>query len=217
MVEFPTVTYEAPEYLNQLDDIFTKLLKYENDYSEELLEIRKQQIKKHSYGHSIADILNDLANLIGQAQTPHTDAIMEHSHKMLVELHAPVYFHVPFNHKPFHKWEQWTFGELLDKYTCLALSKGWEDYYTLPKDFSKNKRVTKWGLEDFDVDYESIKNYHIFDMLNDLVINDYIICGYDPRSFMNDDERNRLLKTFNKDSLIDVKLKEKYTPEELGI
>ena len=215
MIELPRVTYEVPDYLGNLDEIFQKLLKYETDYSRELVEIRKQQIRKHSYGQSIADILNDLANLIGQAETPHTDIIMEHSHKMLIELHSPVIFNISINLEPFHKWETWSLNELLDKYTCLALSKGWEDYYTLPKDFSKNKRVGKYGLEDFDIDYDSIKNYHVLDMLTDLILNDYLICGYELRSFMDMDENNRLLQTFNKDSLIDVKLKEKYSPEEL--
>ena len=50
-------------------------------------------------------------------------------------------------------------------------------------------------------------------MLNDLVVNDHIICGYELRSFMNCDSDNRLLEPFNhhySDKIIEVKLKEKY-------
>ena len=215
LLKIPRVTYNESKYTKEdLDEIFDKLLRYEANYSPELLEIRKEQILNHSQCYFIVKVLKELSNLIGQSQNQCNETKMNYLQEELIELHSPVIFNVPINLEPFHKWETWTFGELLDKYTCLALSKGWEDYYTLPKDFSKNKRVTKWGLEDFDIDYDSIKNYHILDMLNDLVINDYIICGYDLRSFINPDEYN-LLDTFNQDSLIDVKTKEKYTLEEI--
>lgn len=214
MTELPRITYEVQDHLGNLDEIFQKLLRYENDYSPELVEIRKQQIRKHSRGYAIADLLNDLANLIGQKQTECTELIMEHTQDQLITLHSPVIFNIPINLEPFHKWETWSFRELYDHYITLAIDKGWEDYYTLPKDFSKNKRIGKYGLEDFDIDYDSIKNYHVLDMLSDLILNDYLICGYELRSFMDMDENNKLLQTFNKDSLIDVKLKEKYSPPE---
>lgn len=215
MRELPRIKYEETNYLEKLDEIFSKLLKYEDGYSEELVTIRKKQILNHSRGFEIADILNSLSNLIGTNQDQSTDIIMKMSFERLIECHSPVIFNVPFNAEPFHKWEEWTFAELYDKYMCIVMSKGWEDFYSLPKDFSKNKHVTN-GRLDFDVDYDLIKNYHIIDMLNDLVINDYLICGYDIRSFMNTYDGNRLLNTFNKDCLIDVKLKEKYILEELN-
>ena len=47
MVEYPRVTYKEINYEDKLDEIFTKLLKYEENISEELLAIRKEQILKH--------------------------------------------------------------------------------------------------------------------------------------------------------------------------
>lgn len=215
MKEFPRITYkESSDYTKEdLDEIFEKLLKYETDYSSKLVEIRKEQILKHSQGYSIARCLNELANLIGR-ECHYAEPIMEHVHKELIELHSPVIFNIQINLEPFHKWETWTFAELYDHYIFLATAKGWEDYYSLVNDFSKNKRVGKYGLEDFDIDYNLIKNYHVLDMLNDLILNDYKICGYELRSFMNLDVNNRLLQTFNQDSLIEVKLPEKMTIEE---
>ena len=206
MVEFPTVTYEAPEYLNQLDDIFTKLLKYENDYSEELLEIRKQQIKKHSQGNEIAYCLNGLANLIGERDDDYNKTLMKQFHDKLIEYHSPVQFIVPVNAEPFHKWEEWTFEELADNYLTAMLRKGFEDNYVF--DVVNNKTFYSG------VHIDSIKNYQVLDMLNDLLIYDSNnIVGYDVRSFMNAFDNNRLLKPFNHnpfhDKVIDVKLNEK--------
>lgn len=205
---FPRITYkESSDYTKEdLDEIFGKLLRHETDYSSELVEIRKEQILKHSKSYFISDTLNDLANLIGREQNKHAEVIMQICHEKLIELHSPVIFNIPINLEPFHKWETWTFGDLYDQYICLAYSKGWEDHYSLVNDFSKNKRIGKYGLEDFDIDYNLIKNYHIVDMLTDLILNDYKICGYELRSFMDISESDRLLQTFNKDSLIEVKL-----------
>lgn len=215
VIELPTITYKEPKYTKKdLDEIFQKLLKYETDYSPELLEIRKEQILKHSKCYFIVDALNDLANLIGQEQNQYSELMMKHTQDNLIQLHSPVIFNIPINLEPFHKWETWSFNELYDYYIMLANEKGWEDVYSIVNDFSKNKRVTKWGVVDFDIDYNLIKNYHVIDMLNDLILNDYKICGYELRSFMNIDENNRLLQTFNQDSLIEVKLPEKMTIEE---
>ena len=213
--ELPKVTYKVQDYTKEdLDEIFGKLLKYENDYSERLLEIRKEQILKHSKSYFIADTLKDLSNLIGQAQNQYTELMMQHLQENLIQLHSPVIFNVPINLEPFHKWETWTFSDLYDQYICLANSKDWEDHYSLVNDFSKNKRVTEYGLQDFDIDYNRIKNYHILDMLSDLILNEYKICGYELRSFMDINKRDILLQTFNKDSLIEVKLFDKLTKEE---
>lgn len=213
MIEMPRVTYEVPDYLGNLDEIFQKILRYENDYSRELLELRKEQILKHSQGDSIARCLNELANLIGR-ECHYAEPVMEQIHKELIYLHSPVIFNIPINLEPFHKWETWSFAELYDHYICLANAKGWEDCYSLVNDFSKNKRVGKYGLEDFDIDYNLIKNYHVLDMLNDLILNDYKICGYELRSFMDINGHDRLLQTFNKDSLIEVKLLDKLSIDE---
>lgn len=215
MKEFPRVTYKVPDYTKEdLDEIFEKLLKYETDYSSKLVEIRKEQILKHSKSYFISDTLNDLANLIDREQNNHTEIIMQQCHEKLIELHSPVIFNIPINLELFHKWETWTLADLYDQYMCLAMSKGWEDYYSLVNDFSKNKRVTEYGLQDFDIDYNLIKNYHILDMLTDLILNDYKICGYELRSFMDIDGEDRLLQTFNKNSLIEVKLLDKLPIDE---
>lgn len=216
MIEYPKVTYkEVSDYTKEdLDEIFGKLLKYETDYSSKLLEIRKGQILKHSKSYFIADTLKDLSHLIGQAQNQHTELMMEHLQEILIKLHSPVIFNVPINLEPFHKWETWTFNELYDQYICLANSKGWEDHYSLVNDFSKNKRVNEYGFQDFDIDYNLIKNYHIVDMLTDLILNEYKICGYELRSFMDINEKDILLQTFNKDCLIEVKLFDKLSKDE---
>ena len=207
MVEFPTVTYETSESsnLNQLDDIFKRLLKYENDYSEELLEIRKQQIKKHSQGNEIAYCLDGLANLIGARENDYNKKLMKQFHDKLTGYHSPVQFIIPINIEPLHKWEKWTFEELADNYNTTMIMKGFEDRYVF--DVVNNRT---WYREEWS---EGIKNYHVMDMLNDLVIYDSKICGYDFRSFMNGNDENRLLKPFNHnpfhDQIIDVKLNEK--------
>lgn len=215
MKEYPRVTYKTSDYTKEdLDEIFEKLLKYETDYSKKLVEIRKEQILKHSKSYFISDTLNDLANLIGKEENAHAELVMKQCQEMLIELHSPVIFNIPMNLEPFHKWETWTFSELYDQYMCLAISKGWEDHYSLVNDFSKNKQVSEYGLLDFDIDYNLIKNYHIVDMLTDLILNEYKICSYELRSFMDINGHDRLLQTFNKDSLIEVKLFDKLSFEE---
>lgn len=213
-MDYPRIIYTTPDHTKDLDEIFTKLLKYESDYSEKLLKIRKKQIIKHSQGKTIARILNELSNLIGEKETKYNRLIINQSHEMLIELHSPVIFNVPINLNPSHKWEQWKFSDLYDTYLCLVNDKGWEDFYSIQNDFSTNKHQTLHGL-DFDIDYDLIKNYHIIDMLNDLILNDYEICGYDIRSFLNttgflpEVEDDELLQPFNQNCLISVKLKSK--------
>lgn len=219
-MDYPRIIYTTPDHTKDLDEIFTKLLKYESDYSEKLLEIRKKQIIKHSQGKTLANLFYELSNLIGERQDEYNQIIINQIHERLIELHSPVIFNVPLNLNPYYKWEQWTFSDLYDKYMCLVLSKGWEDFYSLPNDFSKNKHITPFGL-DFDVDYELIKNYHIVDMLNDLILNDYEICSYDIRSFLNttgflpEIEGDVLLQSFNQTCLISVKTKKKLSREEI--
>ena len=203
MDDYPRVIYkEEPvhhDYSDELDDIFEKLV---NDAPEELLELRKQQIQNHSKNHFIIDAFNRLANLIGERYTNQAEMIAEYCQKELIELHSPVYLTIPINPEPFHKWETWTFEELYSKYFDLAMRKGWEDFYGV-NELS--------NLEKGEYLYH-IKNYHVIDMLNDLVINDEIICGYEIGSFMNNDNNLRLLEPFNYDifdKVIEVKLKEK--------
>lgn len=200
-LELPKVTYKVQDYTKEdLDKIFKKLLKYENDYSEKLVEIRKEQILKHSKSYFISDTLNDLAKLIGQAQDQYTELMMQHLQENLIQLHSPVIFNVPINLEPFHKWETWSISELYEKYWDLAIGKGWEDYY---------------GYNDLSLKniFDNVKNYHVVDMLTDLVVNDCLICGFGIMSFMNCDDDNRLLEPFNhhySDKIIEVKLKEKF-------
>ena len=207
----PKIIYEEPDYTKKLDEIFLKLLRYEEDYSEKMVEIRKQQILKHSNCSFIIDALNDLANLIGAPQNQEAEIIMEMSQEKLIKVHSPFHFNVSFNLEPFHKWEVWTFEELAAYYFDLMIDKGFEDRYVFDV---INNRV--WYSGEWT---EGIKNYHVIDMLTDLIIYDSKICGYEFRSFMNDDE-NKLLKPFAHDPfndyVIDVKLTEEYTLKELN-
>ena len=204
MKDFPRVTYNEPEINNaeELDNIFEKLVK---NVPEKLMELRKQQILDHSESYFIVKTFNELANLIGEKADRHAEVIAEQCQEQLIQLHSPVYLNVPVNAEPFHKWETWSISELSEKYWDLAISKGWgEDYYGYSDLSLKNV-------------FDNVKNYHIVDMLNDLVVNDHIICGYELRSFMNCDSDNRLLEPFNhhySDKIIDVKLKEKFTSME---
>ncbi|WP_296882173.1 hypothetical protein [uncultured Methanobrevibacter sp.] len=200
--DFPRVIiHEKPahhDYSNELDNIFKKLA---NDTPEELLELRKQQIQNHSNSGQVVYAFNGLVNLIGQKDTEYNWLLMKQFHEELIQLHSPVYLNVPVNTEPLHKWETWSIGELYEKYWDLAISKGWEDYYGYSDLSLKNV-------------FDNVKNYHVVDMLNDLVVNDHIICGYELRSFMNCDSDNRLLEPVNhhySDKIIEVKLKEKFT------
>lgn len=208
MVEYPRVTYKEINYEDKLDEIFTKLLKYEENVSEELLAIRKEQILKHSRSVFIIETLQELAEIIGTSNF-HNEHIIRISHERLTALHSPVIFNVPVNAEPFHKWEEWTFEELAAYYFDLMLMKGFEDRYVF--DVSTNRTF-------FRGDYiGSIQNYQVIDMLNDLVIYDSKICGYEFRSFMN--ESDDLLDSFKhnpfRDYVIDVKTEEKYNQFEL--
>ena len=187
------------DYSDELDNIFKKLA---NDAPEELLELRKQQIQNHNYCTQIVYSLNGLTNLIGQKDDEYNRLLMKQFQDELIRVHSPVYLNVPVNAEPFHKWETWTFEKLYDKYFDLAMRKGWEDFYGIAE---------LSNLEKGEYLYH-IKNYHIIDMLNDLIINDYIICGYEIKSFMNCDNYIRLLESFNYDifdKVIAVKLKER--------
>ena len=200
MKDFPRVTYNEPEINNaeELDNIFEKLVK---NVPEKLMELRKQQILDHSESYFIVKAFNELSNLIGEKADRHAEVIAAQCQEQLILLHSPVYLNVPVNAEPFHKWETWSFSELYEKYWDLAMSKGWgEDYY---------------GYNDLSLKnvFDNVKNYHVVDMLTDLVVNDHIICGYEIMSFMNYDSDNRLLEPFNhhySDKIIEVKLKEKY-------
>lgn len=199
-MDFPKLTYKEPSY--DIDEIFSKI-----DYNapEELIKIRKKQISNHSQSYFIMEALDDLINLIGKPQNNESEIIMNMVHERLILLHSPVYLNIPVNAEPYHKWDEWTFDELYNKYWDLAITKGWEnDYYTL----------NQLSVKSY---FDNIKNYHIVDMLNDLVVNDHIICGYELRSFMNCDSDNRLLEPFNhhySDKIINVKLKEKFASRE---
>ena len=199
------------DYSEELDEIFTKLLEYEEGYSEKMVEIRKQQILKHSNCSFIMDALNDLANLICKEQNSSTEFIMEMAQERLIILHSPVQFDNRMNLEPFHKWEEWTFEELAAYYFDLMLMKGFEDRYVFDVIGNRVWYCGEWT--------EGIKNYHVIYMLNDLVIYDSKICGYEFRSFMNDYDKNRFLKQFKynplKDQVIHVKTEEKYSSEEL--
>ena len=200
MKDFPRVVYEEPErnYSKELDNLFEILLE---NVPKEVMDLRKQQILDHSKSHFIINVFNDLANLIGEKADRHAEVIAEQCQEQLIQLHSPVYLNVPVNAEPFHKWETWSISELYEKYWDLAMSKGWgEDYY---------------GYNDLSLKnvFDNVKNYHVVDMLNDLVVNDHIICGFEIMSFMNCDSDNRLLEPFNyhySDKIIEVKLKEKY-------
>jgi len=199
MKDFPRVVYEEPErnYSKELDNLFEILIE---NVPKEVMDLRKQQILDHSKSHFIINVFNDLANLIGKEADSYAEVIVEQCQEQLILLHSPVYLNVPVNAEPFHKWETWSIGELYEKYWDLAISKGWEDYYGYSDLSLKNN-------------FDNVKNYHIVDMLNDLVVNDHIICGYELRSFMNCDDDNRLLEPVNhhySDKIIDVKLKEKF-------
>ena len=206
MEEYPKVVYKETlksntDYSEEIDNIFKKL--EVKDVPEELLNLRKQQIQNHNYCDQLVYSFNGLINLIGQKDDECNRLLMKQFQEELIQLHSPVYVNVPVNAEPFHKWEQWTFEELYDKYFDLAMRKGWEDFYGLAElsNFEKGEYLYH------------IKNYHIIDMLNDLIINDCIICGYEIRSFMNNDNNLRLLEPFNYDifdKVIEVKLKEKF-------
>lgn len=208
MIEFPCIKIGESnrDYSKELDDSLSKLLRYEEDIDWDLVELRKMQILKHSQCKFIVDEYNQLASMIGARDTEHNRLIIQQSNDRLRELHTPYFFDVPVNVAPFHKWEEWTFADLYDQYFNLVMLKDWQDFYTLRDDFSKNKKDSPFGL-DFDIDYSLIKNYHVLDMLNDLLVYD-VILGYDVRSFMNPDTPKVLFKTFNKDSKIDIKTHE---------
>lgn len=206
VIELPTITYKEPKYTKKdLDEIFQKLLKYETDYSPKIVEIRKEQILKHSKNYFITDTLNDLANLIGQKQNEYTETMMEHLQDNLVQLHSPVIFNIPINSEPFHKWEEWTFEKLAAYYFDLMISKNFEDRYVF--DIVNNHAFYNGEC------IGTIKNYQIIDMLNDLVLYDSKICGYEFRSFMSEYDKKRFLKPFNhnpfRDKVISVKFNEK--------
>lgn len=204
MKDYPRVIYkETPvphDYSEALDNIFKKLA---NNTPEELLELRKQQIQNHSNCNSLVYSLEHLTNLIGQKDNEYNRLLMKQFQEELIQLHSPVYLNIPVNAEPLHKWETWTFEKLYDKYFDLAMRKGWMDFYGI----NELSNLEKGEYLRY------IKNYHIIDMLNDLVINDYIICGYEIRSFMNTDNDLRLLEPFKYDifdQVIEVKLKEKF-------
>lgn len=207
MEDYPRVIYKEKaesdtDYSEEIDNIFKKIAKNE---PKKILELRKQQILNHSKCHFIVGIFNDLVSLIGQPIDRIAELRAESCQEQLILLHSPVYLTVPFNGEPLHKWETWTFEELYAKYFDLAMCKGWEDFYGLAElsNLEKGEYL------------RYIKNYHIFDMLNDLIINDYIICGYEHNSFMNCDAT--LLEPFNYDifdRVIEVKLKEKFASME---
>ena len=214
MEDIPRIVYnEFPDYTKEdLDEIFTKLLRYEEGYSEKMVEIRKQQILKHTNKYFIIDILNDLAKLIGMKYDENTKLMMEHCEDLLRSLHSPFYFNIKMNLQPFHKWEEWTFEELAAYYFDLMVDKGFEDRYVFDIINNRVYYSGEWT--------EGIKNYHVIDMLNDLVIYDSKICGYEFRSFMSAYGEDRMVQDFNHDPfndyVIDVKLTEKYTLEELN-
>ena len=203
MEDCPRIIIGEPEhqdYSEQLNKIFQKIT---YDAPDGLIELRKEQILNHSKCNWIVDALEDIVNLIGQAADGRAESIMEFSNERLVLLHSPVYLTIPYNFEALHKWEDWCFEDLYDKYWDLAMSKGWiEDYYTiedLSKDLSKGKYL------------DNVKNYHVLDMLNDLIVNDRIICGYEFKDFLMTD---KLLEPFEydcfTDNVIEVKLKEKF-------
>lgn len=200
MKDFPRVVYEKPErnYSKELDNLFEILLE---NVPKEVMDLRKQQILDHSKSHFIINVFNDLANLIGESADIQANSIAECCREQLILLHSPVYLMPIVNAEPFHKWETWSFAELYRKYWDLAMSKGWEeDYY----------HYNELSLEN---GFDNIKNYHVVDMLTDLVVNDCLICGFEIMSFMNCDDDNRLLEPFNhhySDKIIEVKLKEKF-------
>ena len=199
-MDFPKVTYKEPSY--DIDEIFSKI-----DYNapEELIKIRKKQISNHSQSYFIMEALDDLVNLIGKPQNNKSEIIMNMAHERLILLHSPVYLNIPVNAEPYHKWDDWTFEELYNKYWDLAMTKGWEnDYYTL----------NQLSVKSY---FDNIKNYHVLDMLNDLVIHE-VICGYAVSGFMDIEDNNNLLKSFNyniyQDKVIPVKLIDKLSPKE---
>lgn len=200
MKDFPRVVYEEPErnYSKELDNLFEILIE---NVPKEVMDLRKQQILDHSKSHFIINVFNDLANLIGRSADIQANSIVECCREQLILLHSPVYLMPIVNAEPFHKWETWSFAELYEKYWDLAMSKGWEDdYYGYSELSLKNV-------------FDNVKNYHVVDMLTDLVVNDCLICGFEIMSFMNCDDDNRLLEPFNhhySDKIIEVKLKEKY-------
>ena len=198
--DYPTITYNVPEPTEEkVDEILQTLLKYE-DYSEEILKLRKHQLLKHSKCSLIINSLAELSKLIGTSN-PHAETIISYHKEALIELHSPVYIMPELNLEPFHEWDNWTVLELYSKYMGLAIEKGWEDWY-----FFIDTTLQK-----------ELKNYHIVDMLNDLVTHN-VICGYELQSFMNLDDENNLLKPFNHDCwddhVIEVKLNDKLSPEE---
>lgn len=200
MTEYPRITYKEPSY--DIDEIFSKI-----DYNapEELIKIRKKQISNHSQSYFIMEALDDLVNLIGKPQNNKSEIIMNMAHERLILLHSPVYLNIPANAEPYHKWDEWTFQELYEKYWDLAMTKGWEnDYYTF----------NQLSVKSY---FDNIKNYQVLDMLNDLVIHE-VICGYEMMSFMDCDDNNKLLKSFKynvyQDKVIHVKLNDKLSPKE---
>lgn len=198
MTEYPRITYKEPSY--DIDEIFSKI---SYNAPEELIKIRKKQILNHSQSYFIMEALDDLINLIGKPYNDNNKIKMNMAHERLILLHSPVYLNISFNAEPYHKWDEWTFQELYDKYLDLALTKGWErDCYTF----------NQLSVKSY---FDNIKNYQVVDMLNDLMIHE-VICGYDVCDFMNN--QGDLLKSFNykvyQDKVIHVKLNEKLSPKE---
>lgn len=214
MADFPCIKIDKPnrDYAKELDDSLSKLFKYEEDIDWDLVELRKIQILKHSQCEFLVDEYKRLASMIGEKDTEYNRLIIQQSNDRLRDLHSPYFFDVPVNAEPFKKWKQLSFLELYDEYSCLVMEKGWDDFYSLRKDFGL--KLHSNGR--YDIDWNLVKNYHVLDMLNDLLVFN-VILGYDVRSFMNPYSDKILFKTFNKHSKIDIKTHkdikfDEYTP-----
>lgn len=160
--EIPKIRYmPKPAYPNvTMDNITYVFDKLGVDHSD-LLEIRKQQVLKHSRNVEIMDYLDKLSDFIGLRDTEYNRTMMQQLFDYLTKIHAPFYFHVPIpvedaKYVGPEYWKSWDFNDIYINYYELCLNYGWNDYYSFE---NKNE----------------IKNYMVLDMLNDLLVHKRIL------------------------------------------
>ena len=148
------------DYTDKVNEIFNKLTL--TSIPSGLVNIKKEQLVKHSMCRYIVSCLDNILGLLGQTDDKFHMAEFDYYTDELIYYHCPFYLTMN-NHfeersnESCVNYEYWDLFEVYEKYYELVNSKCWNDYYSI---------------------FDGFRVYQVVDMLNDLFMCG-VIKGYD--------------------------------------